>query len=38
MKTIVCSQCNAEWQLRSSMAHVSFQRHEAEVHKVREVA
>ena len=30
MRTVVCPQCQAEWQLRSGFAHISLNRHIAE--------
>ena len=38
MHTVICDKCQAEWQLRSSMAHISLQRHYAEVHNPKEIA
>ena len=38
MHTVICDKCQAEWQLRGSMAHISLQRHYYEVHKEKRAA
>ena len=38
MYTVICDKCQAEWQLRSRMAHISLQNHYYEKHRKKEAA